>query len=107
VHANGLLEALHRLETLVLLANVPLPIEAVRAQLATSVDAVVHVARGSDGARVVTGIAEVVALEPDSRRLSVRRLFDAGVGGLEPVAESRRPFRRTPPSDSHYREPPP
>jgi pilus assembly protein CpaF len=105
VHANGLLEALHRLETLVLLANVQLPIEAIRAQLATSVDAVVHVARGSDGARAVTGIAEVVALEPDGPRLSVRQLFDAGVDGLDPVAESRRPFRRTPPSDSRAPEP--
>ncbi len=94
VHANGVREALHRLETLVLLSGVPLPIEAVRTQLAMSVDAVVSVARGRDGARTVTGIAEVVAPRTDQHGVDVRVLFEPGGAGLVPVAPPRRPFRR-------------
>ncbi len=94
VHANGVLEALHRLETLVLLAGVDLPIAAVRAQLATSVDAVVHVARSRAGTRVVTAVAEVVPAGAPDGQLEVRTLFRAGVDGLEPGAEPERPFRR-------------
>ncbi|MGZ8765207.1 MAG: CpaF family protein [Acidimicrobiia bacterium] len=94
VHANGVREALHRLETLVLLADTHLPIGAVRMQLATSVDAVVHVARAGDGARAVTGIAEVAAPRPGDQHLSVRVLFEAVADGLDRVAASQRPFRR-------------
>ena len=94
VHANGELEALHRLETLVLLAGVDLPLAAVRAQLATSVDAVVHVARGRGGARVVTAVAEVVPPGGRDGALAVRMLLRAGVAGLQSSGEPRRPFRR-------------
>ncbi len=94
VHANGVHEALHRLETLVLLAGVDLPIEAIRSQLALSVDAVVHVGRTRDGGRVVTAIAEVVPPDPGELNLSVRPLFEAGAAGLDFVASPRRPFRR-------------
>ncbi len=94
VHANGVLEALHRLETLVLLAGIHLPIEAVRAQLASSVDAIVHVARARDGARAVTAVAEVIPPERGDSALCVRMLFEAGVDGLEPREERQRAFRR-------------
>jgi pilus assembly protein CpaF len=94
VHANGVHEALQRLETLVLLAGIPLPIEAVRAQLAASVDAVVHVTRRADGARAVTAIAEVNPRGADAAALAVRLLFESGPGGLRPVAAPDRPLRR-------------
>jgi pilus assembly protein CpaF len=73
-HANGPLEALRRLETLVLLADSGLPLAAVRHQLAASIDLIVHVARSSRGAeRDVVAVAEV---SPDGR--SVRTLVDRG-----------------------------
>jgi pilus assembly protein CpaF len=59
VHANGCEDALRRLETLVLLAGVALPLEAVRDHLAAAVDLVVHIARGRDGRRKVVEVAEV------------------------------------------------
>lgn len=59
VHANGCEDAMRRLETLVLLAGVALPLEAVRDHLAAAIDLVVHVARGRDGARGVVEVAEV------------------------------------------------
>jgi pilus assembly protein CpaF len=104
VHANGVHEALHRLETLVLLAGLQLPVEAVRAQLATSVDAIVHVARAADGARAVTAVAEIVPPTTDAG-VSARLLFEAGDDGLEPVAAPRRPFRRATDCSRPAREP--
>ncbi|MCU1455564.1 MAG: CpaF, partial [Acidimicrobiales bacterium] len=60
-HANGPDDALRRLETMVLLAESGLSLEAVRDHLASAVDLVVHVVRRRDGCRVVAAVAEVVA----------------------------------------------
>ena len=90
VHANGTAEALRRLETLVLLAGVGLPLGAVRAQLAAAVDAVVHVARAADGARRVTAVAEVGAATADADSVPVRLLAD----GERILAGARRGARR-------------
>jgi len=59
VHANGPLDALHRLETLALLSGDGVPLEALRTQIANAVDFVVHVERGSDGKRQVAALARV------------------------------------------------
>ena len=60
VHANSPEDALRRLETLALMADVALPHSAVREQVAGAVDLVVHQARNPDGSRAVRSIAEVV-----------------------------------------------
>jgi pilus assembly protein CpaF len=60
VHAGSPEEALRRLETLALMAGVGLPHAAVREQVASAVDLVVHQARLADGARQVVAVAEVV-----------------------------------------------
>jgi pilus assembly protein CpaF len=60
-HANGPADALRRLETMVLMGDVHLPLEAVREQIASAIDLVVQVARGDGGQRRVTAIAEVDA----------------------------------------------
>ena len=60
VHANSPEDALRRLETLALMAEVALPHSAVREQVAGAVDLVVHQARNPDGSRAVRSIAEVV-----------------------------------------------
>ncbi len=64
LHANGCHDALHRLETLVLIAGVGLPLSAVRAHLVAAVDLVVHVARVASGARQVVAVAEVAPEPP-------------------------------------------
>ena len=58
-HANSPGDALHRLETMVLMADAGLPLQAVRDQISAAVDFVVHLARGPAGARQVEGVAEV------------------------------------------------
>jgi pilus assembly protein CpaF len=60
VHANSPVDALRRVETLALMAGVGLPHAAVREQVASALDVVVHQARLSDGARVVESVTEVV-----------------------------------------------
>ena len=59
-HANGPADALRRLETMVLMGDVDLPLAAVRAQLDSGLDLVVQVARGPGGTRRVVEVAEVV-----------------------------------------------
>lgn len=65
LHANGCADALRRLEALVLLAGVGLPIDAVRDHLAAAVDLVVHLVRSADGRRRVAEVAEVVGVDSD------------------------------------------
>lgn len=59
VHANGVDDAIRRLETLVLMAGVGLPAAAVREQLGSAVDLVAHLERSSDGTRRVVEVAEI------------------------------------------------
>ena len=75
-HANGPLQALRRLETMALTAGVDLPLAAVRDQLTTAIDLLVHVERGPDGARRVTAV-HAVDDDPD-RPTSTRPLVEDG-----------------------------
>jgi len=63
LHANTPRDALHRLETMVAMASLNLPEKGVRAQIASAIDAIVHVQRMSDGTRKVIAISEVVGME--------------------------------------------
>ena len=64
-HANSPPDALRRIETMALMGDVDLPLSAIREQLVSALDLVVHVARRSDGSRRVAAVAEVV--EGDGR----------------------------------------
>ncbi len=79
VHANSPADALARLETLVLLGGVALPLPAVRSQLASAVDVIVQVARAARGQREIVEIAEVGSARGD-RPLATRTLLAAGTG---------------------------
>ncbi|MFV1987778.1 MAG: CpaF family protein [Gemmatimonadota bacterium] len=65
LHANTPRDALHRLETMVSMASLNLPEKGVRAQIASAIDAIIHVQRMSDGSRKVLAISEVVGMEGD------------------------------------------
>jgi pilus assembly protein CpaF len=62
-HANSSVETLSRLESLALLADVGLPLRAVRSQVAAAIDVVVCAARLRDGSRKLTAISEVLPLD--------------------------------------------
>ena len=66
VHSNSPRDSLARVETMVLTAGVDLPIRAIREQMASAFDLVVHQARLRDGSRRLTHISEVVGMEGDT-----------------------------------------
>ncbi len=63
VHANSPRDALRRLETMVLLGGVELPLRAVREQVASSIDLIVHLVRDTLGRRFISTVTEVVGME--------------------------------------------
>ena len=65
LHANGTRDALARLETMVLMSGMELPIRAIREQVASAIDMVIHLSRMRDGSRRVTDISEVTGMEGD------------------------------------------
>jgi pilus assembly protein CpaF len=64
-HANSPRDMLARLETMVLMAGVDLPLRAIREQIASAVDLIVHQNRLKDGSRKITSITEVQGMEGD------------------------------------------
>jgi pilus assembly protein CpaF len=64
-HANSPRDMLSRLETMVLMAGVDLPVRAIREQIASAVDIIVHQSRLKDGTRRITNITEVQGMEGD------------------------------------------
>jgi pilus assembly protein CpaF len=74
-HANSAREAIARLETLVLMAGLDLPVRAVRDQIAGSVNLIVQQSRLSDGTRKVIGITEVTGIDEDGE-IELRPIFE-------------------------------
>jgi pilus assembly protein CpaF len=94
VHANSAADALRRIETLALMAGVGLPHAAVRDQVASALDVVVHQARLPDGSRVVESVTEVLRVVDGAgtRELWARggRLRPPGPGQLAARLERLR-----------------
>ena len=65
-HANTPRDMLARLETMVLMAGVDLPVRAIREQISSAVDLIVHQSRLKDGTRKITNITEVQGMEGDT-----------------------------------------
>ncbi|HYO17314.1 MAG TPA: ATPase, T2SS/T4P/T4SS family, partial [Dermatophilaceae bacterium] len=80
VHANTPRDSLSRLETMVLMAGISLPIRAIRDQVSSALDLVVQVARLKDGTRRVTAMSEVEGMESDVITLQDLFTFDYGAG---------------------------
>jgi pilus assembly protein CpaF len=73
LHANSSRDAVARLETMVLMAGYDLPVRAIREQIASAVDLIIHISRLKDGTRRVTSIDEVTGMADD--RVSLNNLF--------------------------------
>ncbi len=79
-HANSPRDMLARLETMVLMAGMELPIRAIREQMASAFDLIVQQARLQDGSRKITHISEVVGMEGDIVTLQdIFRYESAGI----------------------------
>jgi len=98
VHANSPRDCVARLETLVMMAGMDLPLRAVREQIASAVDLIVQITRLRDGTRRITHVTEVQGMEGDVVTLQDAFVFDysAGVDAKgrylgRPVATGVRP----------------
>jgi pilus assembly protein CpaF len=87
IHANTPRDALHRLEMLVLMGGVELPLRAVREQIASAFDLIIHLVRLIDGSRRVSRITEVFGLEGDV--VTLQDLFVTRAVDEEGFATSR------------------
>jgi pilus assembly protein CpaF len=81
IHANGPRDALQRLEMLVLMAGLDLPLKAVREQIAGGIDLIVHMVRLVDGSRRVTHVTEIVGMQGEI--VTTQDLFLASLPGDE------------------------
>ncbi len=82
VHANTPRDALHRVETMVLMAGFELPVRAIRQQAASALDLIVHLERMDDGSRKVSTITEVHGMESDV--VTLQDLFAYKIESLNP-----------------------
>jgi pilus assembly protein CpaF len=79
-HSNSPRDTLSRIETMVLMAGAELPLKAIREQVASAFDVIVHQSRFRDGSRRITHVTEVVGMEGDVVTLQDIFLFDYAAG---------------------------
>ena len=80
VHANSPRDVLSRLETMVLMAGVDIPMRAIREQISSAINLIVHQSRLKDGSRRLTHITEIVGMEGDVITLQDIYTFDYRAG---------------------------
>lgn len=93
VHANNARDAINRIETLVLMAGVELPLRAIRQQIAAAVDVIIQVARLRDGSRRTIQLAEILGMEGETIVMQDIFLFEQTgidengkiIGALQPT----------------------
>lgn len=92
-HANSPRDMLSRLETMVLMAGLDLPVRAIREQIASAIDLIVHQNRLRDGSRKITKITEVQGMEGDT--IVLQDLFVFEQVGLDASGKVKGFFRST------------
>jgi pilus assembly protein CpaF len=80
LHSNGPRDTLARMETMVLMAGMDLPVRAIREQVASAVDLIVHQTRFKDGTRKITHLTEVERMEGDVITLQDIFAYDNSAG---------------------------
>jgi pilus assembly protein CpaF len=83
IHANSPRETLSRLETLVLMAGMDLPLKAIRQQVASAVNLIIQLARLKDGSRKIISVTEVVGMEGDT--ITMQEIFKFESRGADPA----------------------
>jgi pilus assembly protein CpaF len=92
VHANTPRDALSRIETMVLMSGVELPLRAIREQVSSAIDLIVQLSRQTDGSRVISYVTEVQGREGDTITLQdvyLRKSGPLASTGLRPRCASR------------------
>jgi pilus assembly protein CpaF len=92
LHANGVADALNRLETMVLMSGIDIPIMAVREYIENAINLVVNIQRMHDGKRKITNISEVVGFENDMIKLNT--IFEFVQKGLTDKGEENGEYQK-------------
>ena len=93
VHANSPRDVISRLETMVLMSGMELPSRAIREQIASAVDIIIHESRLSDGSRKVVAISEVTGLE--GQNVVMQDIFTFHQSGVDEHGRVHGVFRPT------------
>jgi pilus assembly protein CpaF len=93
-HANSPREAISRLETLVLMSGLELPVRAIREQIAGAVNILVQQSRLSDGSRKVTAITEITGINEDGE-IEIVPIFRFVRTGTDPAGKVVGEFQAT------------
>ncbi len=75
IHANSTHDVIARLDSMILMSGIELPIRAIREMIASAIDIIVHTARLSDGKRKVLCITELIGLEEDMMTIKMKDIF--------------------------------
>lgn len=92
-HANSPRELMSRLETMVLMAGMELPVKAIREQISSAIDLVIHQERLKDGSRKIVSVTEVVGMEGDV--ITLQDIFVYKQTGLDSQGNIKGGFRAT------------
>lgn len=90
MHANSSYDALNRLETMILMAGMEIPIKAIREYIENAIDIVVEVERLSDGKRRITNISEIIGFKGDI--IELKRIFGFDQNGILDNGEVKGDF---------------
>jgi pilus assembly protein CpaF len=93
VHANSARDALYRLDTMVAMANLNIPERAIKQQIASAINLVVHIGRLADGTRKITAITELTGMEVDV--ISMQDIFVFERSGINQQGKVCGRFRAT------------
>ena len=92
-HANSSRDLIARLETMVLMAGMELPVRAIREQIASAIDIIVNQSRLKDGSRKIVEISEVVGMEGEV--ITLQTLFRFNVEGYDATGKVMGRFQST------------
>ena len=91
LHANGVVDALNRLETMVLMSGLEIPINAIREYIVSAIDLVINIERTTDGKRKVTNISEIIGLK--NGEIVIKPIFEFIQHGLTKSGEVNGEFK--------------
>ncbi len=92
LHANGVMDALNRLETMVLMSGIDIPIAAVREYIENAIDLVINIQRMHDGKRKIVNISEVTGY--DKGMIKLNPIFEFIQNGLTNSGEEDGEFKK-------------
>ncbi|MCX5714887.1 MAG: CpaF family protein, partial [Candidatus Omnitrophica bacterium] len=94
IHANSTHDVLARLDSMILMAGIELPIRAIREMIASAVDVIVHTVRLTDGSRKITQVTEIAGMR-DELHIDLKDIFSFKQTGVDKKGNALGNFQAT------------